>query len=199
MPQSLTIVLSKARGHVKCHCGLTREPRPLVIYLLSKVCGGWVACLRLRNLPGVFEQCSSRPLRHMDGSCRRDNTTNRDDTNHMSYRPDPFLARPLKAAVAHHTMTTRSLPRAHALSFPSPWIAGKSHVHRAANASMPTLSFWKRSRRHTHSHDDTGAFSPCWQWIRRFHLAKRQAIPSEIAALRCRPQVKIRRTVCLLG
>jgi hypothetical protein len=99
---------------------------------------------------------------------RRNNTTNRDDTNHMLQpllvQTDPLLA---SGAPHHdHSLCTSAHTPSHS-HFPG---SQGSHVQCAANASMPTLSFWKRSRRHTH--DDTGAFSPCWQWIRRFKLSR---------------------------
>jgi hypothetical protein len=105
---------------------------------------------------------------------------------------DPFLARPLEPAVAHHTMTTRSV-----------YCCAQAHlipISLDRREAMCSLRRMPRCR-HYHSgsvledtlsltHDNTGAFSPCQQWTRRFHLAKRQAVPSETAALACHPQVK---------
>jgi hypothetical protein len=105
---------------------------------------------------------------------------------------DPFLARPLEPAVAHHTMTTRSV-----------YCCAQAHlipISLDCREAMCSLRRMPRCR-HYHSgsvledtlsltHDNTGAFSPCQQWTRRFHLAKRQAVPSETAALACHPQVK---------
>ena len=88
---------------------MTREPRPLVIYLLSKAsggCGGWVACLRLRNLPGVFEQWSSRPLRHMDRSTEAVEETTRPivttQTTCRTDRPFPCTSFQGSSGVPHH-------------------------------------------------------------------------------------------------
>lgn len=130
---------------------------------------------------------TTRPIVTTQTTCRRP----------LLVQTDPFLARPRGSSGAPHHDHSLSTARTHPLI----------PISLDRREAMSSVRRMPRCRHHhsgsvledTHSHDDTGAFSPYWQWIRRFHLTKRQAVPSEIAALRCRAQVKIRHTIYLLG